>query len=689
MIMKTKCKFLVIFLMLFAVLCLTGITGAKDALASSAEDKLTTFNVPGTVLLGLYNWDGQLLVYYMENGEHKLCLLDPASGNVLSETKNSYSQTLAVSFCENNVYKDQSSKDYKNEDEEGVQSVLPDEFLPEAGCTSKEIFVEDGIFAASKEDGQLLRIYIFSENKFQWLDKSFNVVYEYQLEQQVSGQPLMDDGNEFIYYVTSDGDVVQKNLQSETEVVLETGGPFYTPPYLEGLYNKGTIAVISGNYMEVSEDGASDSICFKKIYIDTVNNSIISINEKFFSLTGNGEQYFISSQGLLNQAVFGSFTNTDEKWEFIFDHYEEYDNLFPWPESDRLLTFYTSYEIDGSGNEICSLYSFETGEKTDCISIPLSSSGGAVIRTDYACYIPECSIVFFHLSSQPGTIYCWNTQSDDTDATHKISYKSPYIPADTIDDQRLRSIEPWIESMENCYGIEIYIGDQCPEQLEGYKAETTVSFPKARRALKFLEEALEKYPDGFFEQMALKNGEKLKFYLIRRLLPDGSDSLSSTIGLYGGSAGQYIALAVESLRELETLIYHEVSHAIDYTISGNGDQNYTDEQWNQLNPGDFFYAYSYRDNATDTSWDYIFNGTGDNEEAYFIDQYSKSFPTEDRARIMEKAMGVYPETPYFESSHLLDKLTYICDSIRTNFDSESWPDILWWERPLKAADNYE
>lgn len=686
---QMKCKFLAIFLILFAVLFCVGITQDKDSLASAAEDKLTTFNVPGTVLLGLYDWDGELLVYYMESGEHKLCLLDCNSGSIVSETKDSYSQTLAVSFCENNIYKDQNSNAYGVKESEEIQSVLPDEFFPETGCTSKKILVDDGIFSVSKKEEQLLRIYIFSENKFQWLDKSFNIVWEYQLEQQVSGQPLMDDNNKFIYYVNSEGDVVQKNIQLETEVVLETGGSFYTPPYLEGLYNKGTIAVISGNYMEVSKDGGNDNIRFKKIYIDTVNNSIISINEQFFSLTGNGDQYFISSQGLLNQAVFGSFIKPDEKWEFIFDHYEEYDNLFPWPESDRLLTFYTSYGIDGSRKEVCSLYSFETGEKADCISIPLSGRGGDVIRTDYACYIPESSTVFFHLSSQPGTIYCWNTLSDDVNETNKVSYKYSYIPADTVDDQGLQSMEPWIENMENCYGIEIYLGNQCPEQLEGYKAETTVSFPKARRALKFLEEALGKYPDGFFEQIALKNGEKLKFYLIRRLIPDGSDSLSSTIGLYGGSAGQYIALAVESLRELETLVYHEVSHAIDYTISGYGDQNYTDEQWSQLNPGDFFYAYSYRDNAADTSWDYIFNGTGDNEDAYFIDQYSKSFPTEDRARIMEKAMGVYPETPYFESSHLLDKLAYISDTIRTSFDSERWPDILWWERPLKDADNYE
>ena len=88
----------------------------------------------------------------------------------------------------------------------------------------------------------------------------------------------------------------------------------------------------------------------------------------------------------------------------------------------------------------------------------------------------------------------------------------------------------------------------------------------------------------------------------------------------------------------------------------------------------------------DTSWDYIFNGPGSPKEAWFVDIYSKSFPTEDRARIMEYAMGMYPGCAYFESSHILQKLTVMSETIRRSFDTEGWPETLWWERPLNCSE---
>ena len=79
----------------------------------------------------------------------------------------------------------------------------------------------------------------------------------------------------------------------------------------------------------------------------------------------------------------------------------------------------------------------------------------------------------------------------------------------------------------------------------------------------------------------------MEFYLVKRLIPDGDDSLSSTVGLYGGRNGQYIAISIDSPGRLQTLIYHEISHAIDYMISGDGDQNYTSALWNLMNPPGF------------------------------------------------------------------------------------------------------
>lgn len=739
--------------MIFVASCVAASSPQADSAVRQDASEWNTFEVPGGLVLGLYDWNGALLVYYLKDNSHWLCLMDPQSGEILAQVGQGYDQGLAIEICEDHRPEGTGSgipqepgrdasgqSDALPEEKDGLSenggagnAVSPEDMLEKlfpglSGSEENErIYLEDGIFNPPGAGGELLRLYLAREQKFLWLDTAFEVVDEYVLEREISGQPLMDLDSKYLYYVNLEGGVFRQDWQTGGELALEAGGPFYSPPYLEGIYNDGTMISISGNFLEASEDGAQANIRFRKNYIDTVGGHLLASTENFSVLSGDGSSFYISMQGILSQAVFGSFENPEEKWEFIFDSYDEYDNLYAWPRQDRLLTFYTDYGIDNSIREICSLYSVESGRKVASLTIPLTAqngwNAGNMLRPDYACYMPEQDTVAFHLNSQPGLIFSWNVgsgeaaavtgnaalmeaaQAPENTASKKApqapeeavseeapqapedaqrSYKVPYLPADSEDALLLEELKVRAAQLGSQYGVEIYLGGDCPRQLDGYQTEPSFSVAKNRRALIFMEQALEKYPQDFFGQLAVSNGGVLKFYLVRRLVPDGADSLSSTVGLYGGSSGQYIALAIDSPRELETLVFHEITHAIDYKLSGSANQNYEDEQWRLLNPAGFAYAGSYRANAVDTSWEYVFNGTGANDQAYFIDQYSKSFPTEDRARIMEKAMGLYPATAYFTSPCILEKLAYISNAIREGFDTENWPPTLWWERPLAA-----
>ena len=677
------------FVYLF-VLCLITVFGCQTLTArAGSEEGLAVLDVPGEQLLGLYDWAGELLVYYIEDGRHLLCRMDSQSGEILARMEEGYSTVPVIEFSRNNLSED------NDEEGDGLFPGLPvHEDLPGkdiyTGASDKNIYIEDGIFGRkgeSESEDVLLRIFLSEEGRYQWLNKAFQVVGEYSLDENISGRPLMDYNNQSVYYVNLDGGIIQKDRMSGEQWILEAEGTFYSPPYLEGIYNEGTVLAVSGTFLEKSPDGLNDNIQFQKNYIDTVNRSLMGSTESFVTLTGDGDRFFASMLGLLNQAVFGSFREPERLEEFIFEHYEEYDNAYAWPEDDRLLTFYTVYDTDNTSMEICSLYSFESGKKLEELMLPVDMDAvGIMLRPDYACYISECESAVFHLNSQPGRIFSWTIDGEGNLYDEGKCYKEDYLLAEAVDEGLFARLQTQAQAMGKRYGVEIYLGEDCPVQIAGYKAETAVSAAKTRRALKFLDEALSKYPDGFFDQLKTSNGEMLKFYLVRRLIPDGSDSLSSTVGLYGGSAGQYIALATDSPRELKTLIYHEIAHAIDYKLSGSGNQNYVTDEWNSLNPRSFSYAYSYRANMLDTSWEYIFNGTGDNNEAYFIDKYSKSFPTEDRARIMEKTMGLYPETTFFTSGPIMEKLHYISSAIRESFDTMGWPDTLWWERPLRGLD---
>ena len=76
--------------------------------------------------------------------------------------------------------------------------------------------------------------------------------------------------------------------------------------------------------------------------------------------------YYTTLYGMLDQAVFGDFSQPDMTWQFLFDEYEEYDHVFAWPQERRLCTSYTEETSDGKAREVLSLYDMDSGRKVAC-----------------------------------------------------------------------------------------------------------------------------------------------------------------------------------------------------------------------------------------------------------------------------------------------------------------------------------
>ena len=640
----------------------------EETFGGPAESEtMTVLPAPEGTIMGVYAWNEDLLIYYYADGYYMLCRVDSATGETLGQTEPSFVRELQIEFCQDNV-------------------TLLSEFAGHEG--QNEIKIQDGIFNSEPEAEtrpSLLRIFDLESGKFLWMDENFNIVSEYFVDGDYVSAPRMDLNNKYLYYVNYSGRILQKDRETGEEKRIDPGADFYEPPYIEGIYNNGTLLAVTGTILEKTDNGL-DNFRSVKNYVDLSGGNIYE-SSSFSPVTGSGSMYYTTLYGMLDQAVFGDFSQPDMTWQFLFDDYEEYDHVFAWPQERRLCTSYTEETSDGKAREVLSLYDMDSGRKVACWPVDIEDDEAVnAVWPVFADYRADTGQVVFYLSSRPDEIYVWNTLNEDTICGEGKSYRVPYIPADTYEPQLFAQLEDYAAGLEQRFGVEILLGDDCPVQLSGYQAEISNSVPKIYRSLKFMEECLSKYPDGFFEQLQDGCGGKLEFYLVKRLIPDGDDSLSSTVGLYGGRNGQYIAISIDSPGRLQTLIYHEISHAIDYMISGDGDQNYTSALWNLMNPPGFSYAWGYRENAMDTSWDYIFNGPGSPKEAWFVDIYSKSFPTEDRARIMEYAMGMYPGCAYFESPHIRQKLTVMSETIRRSFDTEGWPETLWWERPLNCSE---
>ena len=103
-----------------------------------------------------------------------------------------------------------------------------------------------------------------------------------------------------------------------------------------------------------------------------------------------------------------------------------------------------------------------------------------------------------------------------------------------------------------------------------------------------------------------------------------------------------------------------------------------DEEWADLSPsGAYTYSYSnYEDNLLYTPYDSSYG-------VWFVDGYSRTYPTEDRARIMENLFNTSEENAdksiFAENQNIKEKAIQYCSILRECFSSCDSEDLLPWE----------
>lgn len=246
------------------------------------------------------------------------------------------------------------------------------------------------------------------------------------------------------------------------------------------------------------------------------------------------------------------------------------------------------------------------------------------------------------------------------------------------DDENARIADEIYEK----YGIRVFY-DRL--SLDGLVQDYTCGYvddgEKIRRALNIISKALAGYPKGIFEDMCAGQYGGIEFYLCGAFTPTDGSGIGSAAAITSTRFGSLIITAfnVNYPEVMEQNLAHELMHVMEHRLEaycGEHDIPYED-QWGALNPDGFAYYESYHDedgneiyDASDTTWE---SGSG----AYFVDPYSKSFATEDRARVFE---NLYMNNDgIFKSGHLRAKGKYLCDLIRKAFPSVGALDRAPWE----------
>lgn len=247
----------------------------------------------------------------------------------------------------------------------------------------------------------------------------------------------------------------------------------------------------------------------------------------------------------------------------------------------------------------------------------------------------------------------------------------PYRPADEPDTVALSGCREYARAIGEKYGITVRIWeDAAAVQPWDYQFAPEHLTPVLRRELENLDNCLSQYPEAILRKTA-EHFSGLTFCLVREISGvQESGSLSTATGIqFFRDGGAYVVISAG--KYAQQAIYHELYHAMESLILT---ESTALDQWDNLNPAGFSYGVSSQDN------DVYLRG----QTRAFVDNYSMTYPKEDRARIFEYAM--LPETKdLFRSEYMQRKLNAVCTAIRDTYGLKRSPEILPWEQHLAKA----
>ncbi|MBP5331297.1 MAG: hypothetical protein J6Y89_05545 [Lachnospiraceae bacterium] len=325
---------------------------------------------------------------------------------------------------------------------------------------------------------------------------------------------------------------------------------------------------------------------------------------------------------------------------------------------DIILTeaYYYGLNYESIWEHYC--YSMITGEMISNYAL-----GNLGFRGVYYTFDPEDGLYFTQYCDDDGNtkLFAWDYATDTVRTYFEYFKRFTDIP-EKVENKR--------RELEDKYGFYFYIGTEIFANDFSYDLKLYTDYDVVLEQMDVIDEVLSIYPEDFFEQLRYGGIKTLSIYLCGGFekRDDEGNTISDAIAL--ASVFNYeraLALDLNYSSSLKATLVHEISHWIDGRIDSGADLSgyaeYEDD-WLELKPSDYSYKYSYVSGRT--IWKYIFDEDGSNEDTYFADAYSQTYPTEDRARMFEYLM--YNESYHPDyialSPHLQENLKFYFEAIR-------------------------
>ena len=220
-----------------------------------------------------------------------------------------------------------------------------------------------------------------------------------------------------------------------------------------------------------------------------------------------------------------------------------------------------------------------------------------------------------------------------------------------------------INDIKNKYNVNVYIKDKALIKFPDFSAKEYDELEGIYSSINSVENILGKLTKDFYDSLYENDYKGLNIYLTGELKPADASSQNFTPAGYTSVYENMYLIALDiSQMPLETNVCHELMHTIDNKLKSKGEYF---SKWSSLNPKKYEYSYSYKvTNRTE----YTIGMTTD-DNVYFVDYYSHTFPAEDMARVFENICSEGKDSNIKNYSHLLEKGKYLKETLYKYYPS--------------------
>ena len=234
----------------------------------------------------------------------------------------------------------------------------------------------------------------------------------------------------------------------------------------------------------------------------------------------------------------------------------------------------------------------------------------------------------------------------------------PSINTQEYTDEMLSNISNTINNIKETYDININIKENAVIEFPDFSAEVLLNNELILESLNKIETILAKYDQVFFESFYNNGFNGLNIYLTGSLTPSDYDTQAANPAAYSLIfKGEYMIVIDLNQPNIEELLCHELLHNLEFNLNNQG--IYPFKNWSSYNPSDFYYDNSYTSNS---NFNYTLSETNINN-VYFIDYYSHTYETEDRARVFENICACSENSKINDYPNLYAKGLYLKEEI--------------------------